>query len=167
MCTKGIVVKCLSIPLISPLSTSWSTNEQHPNQTLGKTQLTRDWHLAWHSINIRSIISRLFDQLICLDQKLVDWLLTEMWIKYRLTVNRDANGGQLRVSTKGTDELSTTNDLSIHDPAWIYMYIDCNHWNLHWSKPLTPTELILTCQKLTEVLIFLVSKCFRLFMLLD
>ena len=31
MCSKGIVVKCQSIALISPRSTSRSTNDRHPN----------------------------------------------------------------------------------------------------------------------------------------
>ena len=39
MCFKGIVVKCRSIALISPRTTSQSTNDQHPNQSSVNTQL--------------------------------------------------------------------------------------------------------------------------------
>ena len=38
MCTKGIVVKCLLMPLLGPQSTSPSTNDQHPNQSSVNTQ---------------------------------------------------------------------------------------------------------------------------------
>ena len=39
MCTKGIVVTCQLMPLISPQSTSPSTNDQHPNQSSVNAQV--------------------------------------------------------------------------------------------------------------------------------
>ena len=107
---------------------TWSTLNQHlidiltdARSTFVDSQLSVNWLIC---VDLKFVDSRPR----C--QSSIDWVSTQTPME-----------GQLRVSTKGIDGLSTANSFSIH----YRLYPWVKKWNLHWSKPPTPPELILTC----------------------